>query len=137
MRQVVTKVRLYMLLLAVVAQAAAGSLRAATVAVSSPDKQLVLTVQTGNAVSYTVQFKGSTVVALSAIDLVVGGKSLSANARVQHTMPRTVNQVLTPLYGKFARWQGKARWIASWRRSRQHGSGGTMRSCPTTRRHRG
>ncbi|MDR1022854.1 MAG: glycoside hydrolase family 97 protein [Prevotellaceae bacterium] len=75
---------------------------AEAVEVTSPDGRLTLSLSMGKAITYSVSYKGKEVVAPSAIGLTVGGKFFWAQPKVKKVLPRSVNQTITPLYGKFA-----------------------------------
>jgi alpha-glucosidase len=81
---------------------AAWASAAEVVAVTSPDGRLRLSLNVGEAVTYSVSYKGREVVKPSAIGLNIAGRRLGAKPKVKKALPRSVNQTITPLYGKFA-----------------------------------
>jgi alpha-glucosidase len=97
---------IYMLLCVVAVCLCAGALRAEIITVASPDKALVLALNVDKSrITYTVSYKGSEVVNASAIGLRIGGKDLTVQPKVKKVLPRSVNETIVPLYGKFARLQ--------------------------------
>lgn len=69
--------------------------------VTSPDGNLVLSLNIGTDIKYTVSHNGTELITPSAIALTVnGGQVLGANPVVLNTGTRSVNNTITPLYGK-------------------------------------
>jgi alpha-glucosidase len=62
----------------------------------SPDGLIAVTVQTGNKITYAIQYKSNPLVAPSRLDLVVNnGDALLTNARVRTIKQRSVNTTIT------------------------------------------
>ena len=74
---------------------------AEVVEVSSPDGRLRLSLSVGATVTYSVSYRGREVVRPSAIGLNVSGRRLGVQPEVKAVQPRSVNQAIAPLYGKF------------------------------------
>lgn len=67
---------------------------------SSPAKNIAVTVSAGNKISYTVSYKGKTVLLPSEIALALNdGKVLGKKNTVTKTEQRSVNKEVKPLYG--------------------------------------
>ena len=67
---------------------------------SSPAKNIAITVSAGNNISYTVSYKGKSVLLPSEIALVLNdGKVLGEKNGVDKTEQRSVNKEVKPLYG--------------------------------------
>ena len=93
------KNKLSILLLLVLFLAGAGSTYA--IDILSPNTRMQVVVETNDSIVYRVLFDGNEVVAPSAIGIVFGNKDISKNAKVQKVNKKSVNETITPLYGKF------------------------------------
>ncbi len=69
--------------------------------VTSPDGMLKLSVNVGAAIEYEVSYDQTTLITPSTIGLALSsGLTLGENAEVLSTSERSVNETITPLYGK-------------------------------------
>ncbi|MBC7891758.1 MAG: glycoside hydrolase family 97 protein, partial [Sphingobacteriaceae bacterium] len=72
---------------------------------TSPDRAITLTVNTGPQLSYDVQFKGNDVAKANAISLTLAdGKALGSNGKTAKRSQRSVNQTVKPPYGMAAQY---------------------------------
>src|SRR5882757_9663422 len=78
-----------------------GSLQAQVFEVVSPNGLLKLSMNVGATVEYSVIYNQTTLISPSAIALSLNtGLTLGQNGTVAGTSQRTVNETITPLYGK-------------------------------------
>ncbi|NDV81788.1 glycoside hydrolase family 97 protein [Bacteroides sp. 51] len=72
------------------------------VQITSPDSQLQMTVQLQDSLLYSVSYKGKEIVQPSFICMNLTGQTLGVSPKIKKIQKNTVNETITPLYGKFA-----------------------------------
>lgn len=68
--------------------------------VKSPDSRLKLVLSCDDSISYSVYYKGKLLIRPSVIGLELNDRFLGQNPRIQQLSHRSVNDIITPLYGK-------------------------------------
>lgn len=69
--------------------------------VISPDKKLAINLEIGKNISFSVYFGKTVLLNPSRIALVVNNDTLGNNATIKNISSKKINEILTPLYGKF------------------------------------
>ena len=70
--------------------------------VVSPDSKLRFTVDAKDSITYRVFFKGNEIISSSAIAMELENNTPGINAKINNIESKSVNEIITPLYGKFA-----------------------------------
>lgn len=72
------------------------------VEITSPNGQLTMKVNLQDSLTYSISYKGKTFVQPSAIRMYLAGQTLGVLPTIKEIRKSTVNETITPLYGKFS-----------------------------------